>query len=368
MNNAFHDADSDENAASSKSSSDGRSETGRRRTGRAVDTTIAAQSLSTLSGSEPTEMAAAVTVSGLFRDHDVLVTVPYYPLIQKPVQLTQCRSNPSSVAGNWPGSCGTVSRNVSFADGCGSSWSRTETRCNPCTVEVGRRHDLYYTWIRATGCVPWLPAIECLYEVERNQVTHHMSNSCGSTWDSLSYHDTPTGERYVWRDDGCFTPTTKIRLYDGSEREISKLRSGDMVWNPIRKRGMKISSMTVGPEEKPLLEIESGGHSVRVTEGHPMLVLSAVDATEADNGSLGGKGKAEARKAQDIVVGDLMLGVDGEYHPVTAVRILPVEAGQQVWNFRVATESQQLEDHVIEADGVPTGDLAVQGWLARSKG
>jgi hypothetical protein len=99
-----------------------------------------------------------------------------------------------------------------------------------------------------------------------------------------------------------------------------------------------------------------------------MLVLDSIDGTAGTNGDgLGGKGKATAVKAQDVAVGDLMLGADGEFYPVTAVRVLPVEAGQQVWNLKLVTESEELEDHVVEADGIPTGDITVQQRLTGVK-
>jgi hypothetical protein len=157
-------------------------------------------------------------------------------------------------------------------------------------------------------------------------------------------------------------------MADGTRREIATLKRGDYVWNPVRLREMRIEWMMVGPEAKPLLEIESNGSAVRVTDGHPMLVLDSIDGTAGTNGDgLGGKGKATAVKAQDVAVGDLMLGADGEFYPVTAVRVLPVEAGQQVWNLKLVTESEELEDHVVEADGIPTGDITVQQRLAGVK-
>jgi hypothetical protein len=157
-------------------------------------------------------------------------------------------------------------------------------------------------------------------------------------------------------------------MADGSRREISTLKSGEFVWNPVRQREMRIEWMMVGPEAKPMLEIESNGSSVRVTDGHPMLILASIEGASGSSGdALGGHGKAKAIKAQDVAVGDLMLGSDGGFHPVTAVRVLPVEAGQQVWNLKVVTDSEELEDHVIEADGIPTGDITVQQQLAGSK-
>ena len=154
-------------------------------------------------------------------------------------------------------------------------------------------------------------------------------------------------------------------MADGTRRQIAGLKKGDLVWNPVRRRAMRIEWMMVGPEAKPMYEIESNGSSVRVTDGHPMLVLASIEAASGSEAALlGGRGKAQAMKAQDVAVGDMMLGSDGEFHPVTAVRVLPVEAGQQVWNLKLVTDSNELEDHVIDAEGIPTGDITVQQRLA----
>lgn len=373
MNNAFHDAEEAE-AADAKANFSG----GRTRTGRSVILTSPDHALSKLSGQEPTEMAAAVTVRGIFREYDLMVTVPYYPLVTKTVQLTQCQPqpvsgtnwNPEPVCGPWYGT--TVTRN-----GCGTT---TSTQAYTCKVGVNHGASTTSTQEGVKGYIRCDEPSKCggfccdaeiyspIYTVVTT--TTPRDNCCGGILATLqSVQEIETSRVYRGQGfAGCFTPTTKIRMADGSSREISGLRSGDRVWNPVRRRAMEIAVMIAGPEEKPLIEIEAGGRSVRVTDGHPMLVLGRVNATSGFGGPLGGEGKPLARKAQDVSVGDLMLGVDGDYHPVTAVRILPIEVGQQVWNVRLNTESQQLEDHVIEADGVPTGDLAVQGWIGKSRG
>ena len=386
-----------------------------------ISKTNSTQSLSALAESEPTEVAAAVTVKGLVRSYDTVVKIAFYPLLNKEVHLNQCRSNPQTTYGAWPASCGKISRTKTTQDGCSNVSFGTESGCNPC------RQTTSGEWPTGCGNVRRTTTIQdsCLgnsstYESRCNActaATHtsnrvvpgqafypkrvmecssgargincrikhldyleiyqdyyqtvHYSNSCGSIWSGSEVYAGRSIVRVINRSSGlrgCFTPETRILMSDGSRRAITELRAGDLVWNPVRGRAMEIGAMIAGPESKPLREIESGGHAVRVTEGHPMLVLGGIEASDNKSDSaLGGKGKPVARKAQDVVVGDMMLGADGEFYPVTAVRVLPVEAGQKVWNLRLLTESQLLEDHVIDADGVPTGDLAVQGWLERKQ-
>ena len=74
----------------------------------------------------------------------------------------------------------------------------------------------------------------------------------------------------------------------------------------------------------------------------------------------------QVKRAMDMQVGDFVLAADGQYHRVSLVQQLPAKADQVVVNLMLDTESTQDKDHMIEADGVVTGDLYLQLRLGKS--
>ncbi len=148
---------------------------------------------------------------------------------------------------------------------------------------------------------------------------------------------------------GCFDYDTQIRMADGTEKAIHLLKDGDRVYNPIRKEAMAIKRVIAGPEKFPLLVIQTGSGEVKVTRAHPMIT------------------KEGLKRADAIQVGDQIAAQSGTWEAVNAVSVEADRPRQTVWNFVIDTASQDPSDHAILANGVITGDLYLQEYLAHRK-
>lgn len=148
------------------------------------------------------------------------------------------------------------------------------------------------------------------------------------------------------RDKGCFAPSTKIRMANGSEKEVQEIRSGDYVWNPHYRMGLRVKKVAKGPEKKSLFAVFLGKQRLDVTQDHPFYT---------------GRGWVQAIELQP---GDLVFG-EGSPKKVTETKILPYNQPVDVWNFELDTEDPMA--HVVIANGIPTGDLVTQLELKKIK-
>jgi hypothetical protein len=149
---------------------------------------------------------------------------------------------------------------------------------------------------------------------------------------------------YVCRNnDGCFDAQTKIRMADGSDRLITDLKLGERVFNPLTKQPAKIVKLTIGPENKPLLQVSIGGSTVRVTDTHPFMTKQGWVA------------------AKRLKKGELVLAASGQYVPVDGVTL--GSSGRIVANLALEGSAADSDKHYVLADGVVTGDLVIQNML-----
>jgi len=172
----------------------------------------------------------------------------------------------------------------------------------------------------------------------------------GSNWECAAFlYEWPGcvgGPVFVRAVPGCFTPDTTIRMGDGSLKEITKIRGGETVWNPITGRAMPVRRVLAGPEKRDLVRYEvDGGQNrvVTVSEGHAVPTRRGIV------------------KAADLTEWDSVLGGDGVYHPLARLTRLPPSADQVVWNIEIDTDSKDSDDRMLEANGfLVTGDLVLQ--------
>jgi len=177
---------------------------------------------------------------------------------------------------------------------------------------------------------------------------------------------------------GCFSPETSIAMADGTSKAIVNIKPGDLVLNPVTKKGVRVKYPTMGPEAIPMWKIGFGTAAVVVTEGHPMVVSNGNQESEwtALSGLFLRSGLRNApkvkqpesfdiRQARNLKVGDLVLAADGEYHAVNLVQQLPVAKDQVVINLMLDVDSAEMRDHMLLADGVVTGDLYLQERLEK---
>jgi hypothetical protein len=144
--------------------------------------------------------------------------------------------------------------------------------------------------------------------------------------------------------DGCFDELTKIRMADGSDRIITNLRKGELVWNPVTNKPARITKLTIGPENKPLLNVTIGNSTVRVTDSHPFMTR---------------RGWVMAR---DLNKGVEVLTSGKNFLPVSKVEL--GASGRTVVNLALEGPADQHDLHYVLADGVVTGDLVIQNMIA----
>jgi len=182
--------------------------------------------------------------------------------------------------------------------------------------------------------------------------TNHTSKSCAY----FKYYNpteakscniqftTQNNEGFVCRNnDGCFDELTQIRMADGTNRLITKLRIGEMVFNPVTNKPAKIIKLTIGPENKPLLNVRIGESTVRVTDSHPFMTRRGWIA------------------AKNLHPGELVLTSHRKFVPVKSVEL--GASGRVVANLALEGPVDQHDLHYVLADGVVTGDLVIQNML-----
>ena len=165
---------------------------------------------------------------------------------------------------------------------------------------------------------------------------------------------------------------------DHSDKPVSKIKRGDIVWNPVTGKPMKVKFASFGPEVIPMYELGFGKAAIVVTEGHPMLVnnnakegqsfemaelfapasVSTLNRSEVPHGYT-------VKRADQLKVGDRVLGEDGKYYKLTVARTLPVKEGQNVFNIKLDTDSTNPDDHMVVADGIVTGDVWILVQLGK---
>lgn len=145
---------------------------------------------------------------------------------------------------------------------------------------------------------------------------------------------------------GCFAANTKIRMANGKDQIIAAITVGDMVLNPVTKLAAKVAEVRKGPEKRPMWSIGFAGHEMVVTELHPVPVLGGL------------------KQAHDVTTNDYIFDANGIIQRVTAAKALPVKANETVFNIRLEGSDKLASEHMIQANGVISGDLYLQRKLA----
>jgi hypothetical protein len=148
----------------------------------------------------------------------------------------------------------------------------------------------------------------------------------------------------VLRLTGCFPPGVKVAINSGKEsKAVEDIAAGDVLWNPVKKKSIRVLTVVEGLEDLPLLKITAGSLSLTVTEGHPIYTAGGI------------------KQAKELATTDTIFDADGAAHSVAAITALPVKAGQTVINFTLDGDE---EDRLFLADGMIVSDLTTQRELA----
>ncbi|OGR01173.1 MAG: hypothetical protein A2284_08175 [Deltaproteobacteria bacterium RIFOXYA12_FULL_61_11] len=144
---------------------------------------------------------------------------------------------------------------------------------------------------------------------------------------------------------GCFVEGTPIRLADGSELPVERLRQGQLLLDHTGEAHL-IVNIVAGPERLPVLWLTpAGGPRLGVTSTHPMLT---------ERGLL---------QAKELHRGDRLLLADGSFASLEVIEAMPYRG--LVWNVELA-RNDPSERRWLLASGIVTGDLALQAELERT--
>lgn len=144
----------------------------------------------------------------------------------------------------------------------------------------------------------------------------------------------------------CFAEGTQIAMADGSTKAIEQIVKGDEVKNPNTGKPQRVLATTVLDFDGSLRRIEAQGKTLRVTPNHPVL---------SDDGIL----PAHELGAMTNVIS----GLNG-LHDIQASVSDEEPKKQKVYNLLLESSSEKLEDHLLVADGIIVGDLAVQSVVS----
>jgi hypothetical protein len=151
---------------------------------------------------------------------------------------------------------------------------------------------------------------------------------------------------FVRETGGCFPPGVRVTLGDGStQKAVEEIRAGDLLWNPVLKRGVKVKAVSSGPEKKDLVVVDAGGRTLRMTSEHPVLTTKGF------------------KQARNLIVGNTLRDESGKEVVIEAITLEPASVGLSVFNF-VLERNGHEHDGLLIADGLVVGDLIIQRRLA----
>lgn len=166
---------------------------------------------------------------------------------------------------------------------------------------------------------------------------------------------------------GCFDPNTNIVMGDKSTKMAVDIKEGDLVWNPLAEQAARVTKRVAGPEELAMIEFGYGDKLVKVTQDHPVVVQKLAINASLLSDTLNMSSAYTVKQARDLSKDDLILASDGQYHRIDVLRQLPLKANQAVINFELESSSNDIRDHAVVANGIISGDLAVQNTLTKDK-
>ncbi len=147
------------------------------------------------------------------------------------------------------------------------------------------------------------------------------------------------------RQKGCFAPDMQLQMADGSLKRAREIAVGDLLWNPITRKGVKVLKVIEGPEPIGLVELAYQSFVLRVSQKHAVLTPSGL------------------KLAGTLQAGDIITDGQGKPQKLKQASILPVEEGQRVINFILESDSSNPDSRMLLSEGVVSGDLIVQNSL-----
>lgn len=134
---------------------------------------------------------------------------------------------------------------------------------------------------------------------------------------------------------GCFAKDTRIRMADGSERQICDIKEGDLLYVPDQAP-VRVSGIVIGEDEEKLVNIETeSGKKIRVSKTHPIVTSNGI------------------KQAENILTSDSILNEEGAPEAVRFVYLC--EYNDRVYNLK--TEGHAV---ILIGNGLQTGSYEMQ--------
>lgn len=155
-------------------------------------------------------------------------------------------------------------------------------------------------------------------------------------------HTTSTQQTVV----SCLDQDTTVLIKDGTHVPIRQIVRGDLIRNPVTGGTAEVLEVIHGTQaDEEMYRIGFANATISVTARHPIMTPTGL------------------KPARAVQVGDLVLGEDGAYHPVTVREPFTGDAKRLVYNLRLAASTPGLPNHLFSAGGLVTGDYSMQNML-----
>jgi hypothetical protein len=146
------------------------------------------------------------------------------------------------------------------------------------------------------------------------------------------------------RTNGCFVKGTRIFLGSGSILRVEDVFIGTLV-STASGQTRRAERAVAGAERHETITIRTeGDRRIEVTQTHPMMTPSGL------------------RMAKALKLGDLLVAADGSAVKITSLRRRRLADDDLVYNFALPGTADK--DHLVNAEGLITGDLHLQQKLA----